>query len=299
MSYPEYRGADPKIASLDQLTKTVSKSYSSREGSLPANLQGIWSNKIQTPCNGDYHTDINVRMNYWPADLTNLAECYAPLTALIESLVKPGEITATEQYHASGWCVHPITNVWGFTSPGEHPGCGMHVGAGGWLCQHLWDHYTFTLAERIQAALDNLAMPQIAPDGRLMEWANVFPETEPAHRHVSHLYLLYPGTGLDVEKDTEMASAVKKKVWKVWENGHVRGLVARGGYVISMVWQNNKLQSAEVKSLFGGECIVKTSNPMHLENANAKNEKVIKTEGGYLLRFTATEGQTYILHPDN
>ncbi len=207
LSYPDYRGTDPKILTLDQLAKSSSKTFSallknhvddysllfrkvnlllshndpdtiptdtrlknqkqnpddlhlqelyfqygryllissSREGSLPANLQGIWSNKIQTPWNGDYHTDINVQMNYWPADVTNLAECHTPLTALIESLVKPGEITANEQYHASGWCVHPITNVWGFTAPGEHPGWGMHVGAGGWLCEHLWDHYTFTL----------------------------------------------------------------------------------------------------------------------------------------------------------
>lgn len=118
---------------------------SSREGSLPANLQGLWANKTQTPWNSDYHTDINVQMNYWPADLTNLGECYGPLANLIASLVKPGERTAAVQYRAGGWCVHPITNVWGFTAPGEHPSWGLHVGAGGWLCQHLWDHYLFTL----------------------------------------------------------------------------------------------------------------------------------------------------------
>jgi alpha-L-fucosidase 2 len=118
---------------------------SSRQGSLPANLQGLWANKIQTPWNCDYHTDINVQMNYWPADPTNLSECYGPLVELIESLVKPGERTAAVHYGAGGWSVHPITNVWGFTAPGEHPGWGLHVGAGGWLCQHLWDHYLFTL----------------------------------------------------------------------------------------------------------------------------------------------------------
>ena len=118
---------------------------SSREGSLPANLQGLWANKIQTPWNCDYHTDINVQMNYWPADPTNLAECHGPLTALIGSLVAPGRRTAAVQYKAGGWCVHPITNVWGFTAPGEHPSWGLHVGAGGWLCQHLWDHYLYTL----------------------------------------------------------------------------------------------------------------------------------------------------------
>jgi alpha-L-fucosidase 2 len=118
---------------------------SSREGSLPANLQGLWANKIQTPWNCDYHTDINVQMNYWPADMTGLADCYGPLIELVESLVAPGRRTAAVQYKAGGWCVHPITNVWGFTAPGEHPGWGMHVGAGGWLCQHLWDHYLYTL----------------------------------------------------------------------------------------------------------------------------------------------------------
>jgi alpha-L-fucosidase 2 len=118
---------------------------SSRQGSLPANLQGLWANKIQTPWNCDYHTDINVQMNYWPADPTNLAACYGPLIRLIESLVRPGERTAAVQYHARGWCVHPVTNVWGFTAPGEHPSWGLHVGAGGWLCQHLWDHYQFTM----------------------------------------------------------------------------------------------------------------------------------------------------------
>ena len=78
---------------------------SSREGSLPANLQGVWANKIQTPWNDDYHTDINVQMNYWPVDVTNLPECFGPLTDLIESLVKPGEKTAKVHYNAKGWCV--------------------------------------------------------------------------------------------------------------------------------------------------------------------------------------------------
>jgi len=76
---------------------------SSREGSLPANLQGIWANKIQTPWNCDYHTDINVQMNYWPSDATNLQESHGPLTDLIEAVVKPGEETARVQYHSDGW----------------------------------------------------------------------------------------------------------------------------------------------------------------------------------------------------
>jgi len=117
---------------------------SSRAGSLPANLQGIWANSIQTPWNCDYHTDINVQMNYWPVDVTNLSECQMPLTELIESMVEPGRKTAQVHYQARGWVVHPITNVWGFTAPGESPGWGLHLGAGAWMAQHLWEHYAFT-----------------------------------------------------------------------------------------------------------------------------------------------------------
>jgi len=117
---------------------------SSRQGSLPANLQGIWANKIQTPWNCDYHTDINVQMNYWPVEVTNLSDLQMPLTELVESLVEPGSRTAKVHYQADGWCVHPITNVFGFTAPGEWPSWGLHLGAGAWMVQHMWEHYAFT-----------------------------------------------------------------------------------------------------------------------------------------------------------
>jgi len=117
---------------------------SSRDGGLPANLQGIWANKIQTPWNGDYHTDINVQMNYWPAEVTNLSESHRPLLDLIATIVAPGKKTAATQYQMAGWVLHPITNVWGYTSPGESASWGMHIGGGAWIAQHLWEHYAFT-----------------------------------------------------------------------------------------------------------------------------------------------------------
>lgn len=442
---------------------------SSREGTLPANLQGIWSNKIQTPWNGDYHTDINVQMNYWPADVTNLSECYSPLVQLIASLVEPGRRTASVQYHAKGWCVHPITNVWGFTAPGEHPGWGMHLGAGGWLCQHLWDHYTFTMDQtylrqvypillesalfyldwlvtdpvtgklvsgpaaspenafvapdgstesmsmgpshdqeivhelftnllkaadvlqlqepirpRIEKALQQLAMPGIGSDGRLMEWSKEFPEKEPTHRHVSHLYLLYPGSGLDTRSDKTTAEAVRKSLqargdggtgwslaWKisfwarlaegnhaylmlknllrpsgnfgtdfnrggtffnlfcahppfqidgnfgatagiaemlmqshagcidllpalpdVWENGLVKGLKARGNFEVSITWTNHQLQTAEVQSNYGGNCVVRSAVPLRVKGENRVSSA---SQGGYLLTFQSVKGRKYLL----
>ncbi len=117
---------------------------SSRPGGLPANLQGIWAEEIQTPWNGDWHLDINVQMNYWPALTGNLADLQDPLDALIASLVKPGEKTARTYYKARGWVAHVITNPWGFTSPGESAGWGATTGGSSWLCEHLWSRYDYT-----------------------------------------------------------------------------------------------------------------------------------------------------------
>ncbi|WP_053989829.1 glycoside hydrolase N-terminal domain-containing protein [Mangrovimonas sp. TPBH4] len=118
---------------------------SSRPGTLPANLQGIWANKVQTPWNGDYHTDVNVQMNYWPAETTNLGEMHLPLFDLTKTLQTPGSETAKVHYNSDGWVVHPITNVWGYTSPGEGASWGMHVTGGAWLTSHIMEHYYFTL----------------------------------------------------------------------------------------------------------------------------------------------------------
>lgn len=116
---------------------------SSRPGELPANLQGIWADGIQTPWNGDYHTNINVQMNYWLAETGNLAECAEPLVTLIDRMREPGRVTAAVHYGARGWVVHTVHNVWGYTSPGEDPSWGLSPLAGAWLCQHLWERYAF------------------------------------------------------------------------------------------------------------------------------------------------------------
>jgi len=270
---------------------------SSRPGTMPANLQGIWADGIRCPWNGDYHTDINVQMNYWPAEVTNLSEMHMPLFDLIESLVEPGKKTASVQYHLNGWVVHPITNVWGFTSPGEKASWGMHLGAGAWLCSHILEHYSFTgdkdflkrmypvmkgsvefyldwlvenpvtgklvsgpavspentfvapdgsqsqicmgpahdqqviwqlfndfitvsevlelkddVVEKVAEARKNLAGPQIGSDGRLMEWPEQFPEVEPGHRHISHLFALHPGSQINMDETPELSAAAKKSL---------------------------------------------------------------------------------------
>lgn len=117
---------------------------SSRPGGLPANLQGLWAEEIQTPWNGDWHLDINVQMNYWPAEICNLSELHEPMHKLIASMVEPGRKTAKAYYHARGWVAHVITNPWGFTAPGESASWGATVSGSAWLGQHLWEHYAFT-----------------------------------------------------------------------------------------------------------------------------------------------------------
>ncbi|HTV39659.1 MAG TPA: glycoside hydrolase family 95 protein [Candidatus Sulfotelmatobacter sp.] len=117
---------------------------SSRPGGFPPNLQGIWAEEIHTPWNADWHLDINVQMNYWPAEVCNLSDLTQPLFALIYSLQAPGAKTAHDYYDARGWVAHVITNPWGFTSPGESASWGSTTSGSGWLCQHLWDHWRFT-----------------------------------------------------------------------------------------------------------------------------------------------------------
>ena len=116
---------------------------SSRPGDLPANLQGLWAETIQSPWNGDYHHNINDEMNYWPAEITNLPETHQPFLRFIESLVRPGRRTARVQYGMRGWVTHTFGNPWGFTAPGDRPGYGLFPAAAAWLCQHLWEHYAF------------------------------------------------------------------------------------------------------------------------------------------------------------
>lgn len=268
---------------------------SSRPGGLPANLQGIWADSINTPWNGDWHLNINVQMNYWLAEVGNLSELHAPLFALIHSLTEPGAKTAKSYYGARGWVAHVITNPWGFTSPGESAQWGSTSSGSAWLCTHLWEHWLFTGDQKfltqiypilkgsaqfyldmlvaepthgwlvtapsnspenvfemkdgtkahicLGATIDEqlvrylfkatslaakelgvdaefsreldekrakLAPTRIGSDGRVMEWLEEYGEPEPHHRHVSHLWGLYPGDEIDARAMPELAAAARK-----------------------------------------------------------------------------------------
>jgi len=118
---------------------------STRPGSLPPNLQGLWTPSVQTPWNGAYDLNMHLQMNFWPALTTNLAEMHLPLLNFTAWLSEQGKKTAREYYDAPGWVVHSKTNPWGFTAPGRNTAWGAYNAGGAWLCAHLWNHYTYTL----------------------------------------------------------------------------------------------------------------------------------------------------------
>jgi len=289
-------GSDPALAALYFNFGRYLLISSSRPGGLPANLQGIWADQIQTPWNGDWHTNINVQMNYWPAEIANLSELHQPLFALIESLQAPGTRTAQAYYGAPGWIAFLLANPWGFTSPGESASWGSTVSCAAWLCQHLWDHFLYTqdraflaraypvmkgsalfylhmLVEdprtgwlvtapsnspenaflldgkpahvclgptadmqllrylfgacaeaagllgvdpdfraELLAKRARLAPTRLGSDGRVMEWLEEYPEADPQHRHVAHLWGLYPGDEITPRETPDLAAGARKSL---------------------------------------------------------------------------------------
>jgi alpha-L-fucosidase 2 len=122
---------------------------SSRPGSQPANLQGIWSEHVRPTWSSNWTININAQMNYWHAESTNLAECHAPLFDLIQGLAEAGTMTAHEMYGCPGWCSHHNTDLWRQTAPpgdfgNGNPTWAMWPMSAGWLCQHLWRHYEYS-----------------------------------------------------------------------------------------------------------------------------------------------------------
>ena len=291
--------SDPALASLYFQFGRYLLISSSRPGGFPANLQGLWAWQMNPPWNADFHTNINIQMNYWPAETTNLAECQMPLFDLMDTLAVSGAQTARVQYGARGWVVHHLTDPWGFAAPADGLQGVWPMGAA-WLARHPYEHYLFTgdkkfLAQRAwplmkgaarfildflveapagspvagklvtnpsyspensfilpngrtaeftygatmdlmivrellancieaskildtdadfrkecETALARLAPVRISPQtGRILEWIDDYKETDPHHRHTSHLYGLYPGNQITAATPDLMAAARK------------------------------------------------------------------------------------------
>jgi alpha-L-fucosidase 2 len=269
---------------------------SSRPGSLPPNLQGLWADGFSPPWSADYHININLQMNYWPAEVCGLGELTAPLFDYVDRLMPHAERTAAIAYGCRGAAAHYTTNPWGHTALDGNLQYGMWPDGLAWLSLHGWEHYLTSgdkaflkaraypilracarfsldylvanpktgrlvagpatspengyrladgttgyismgpamsqsiayavlthaaeaarilgvdedLAHEAEIAAGRLQRLQIAGDGRIMEWPAPFEETEPGHRHISHLFGLFPGTEIDILKTPDLADAARK-----------------------------------------------------------------------------------------
>jgi alpha-L-fucosidase 2 len=286
---------DPALAALYYQFGRYLLICSSRPGCQPANLQGIWNDKLNPPWGSKYTININTQMNYWPAEPTNLAECVEPLIQLIREVSITGARTARVMYGARGWMVHHNTDIWRATGPIDGAKFGLWPMGGAWLCLHLWDHYDYsrdpafladayplmkgaaeffldTLVEdkktgflvtnpslspenshpfgsslvagpamdsqilrdlfdaclrsaeilgldddfRAEVARTRTRLPpdRIGKAGQLQEWLEDWDMQAPAmdHRHVSHLYGLFPSGQIDPFDTPDLAAAAKRSL---------------------------------------------------------------------------------------
>ncbi|SET16717.1 alpha-L-fucosidase 2 [Nonomuraea wenchangensis] len=135
---------DPQFAALLFQYGRYLLISSSRPGTQPANLQGIWNDSLTPSWDSKYTLNANLPMNYWPADTTNLSECYEPVFRMVNDLTVSGARTARVQYNAGGWVTHHNTDGWRGSSVVDGATWGMWQTGGAWLATMIWDHYLFT-----------------------------------------------------------------------------------------------------------------------------------------------------------
>ncbi|RLJ74635.1 glycoside hydrolase family 95 protein [Pedobacter alluvionis] len=280
---------DPAFAALYLQYGRYLLISSSRPGTQPANLQGIWNDLLTPPWGSKYTTNINLEMNYWPTEILNLSALNEPLFNKIKGLSKTGAETAKAYYNARGWVLHHNTDLWNATAPINASDHGIWVSGGAWLSQHLWEHYQFSKDRKFleteayplmkQAALffeDFLVkdpktgwlistpsnspengglvagptmdhqiirslfknciaasevlnvdedfrksltekVKQIAPNqigkyGQLQEWLEDKDDTTNKHRHVSHLWGVYPGNDITWDSNEKIMQAAKQSL---------------------------------------------------------------------------------------
>ncbi|MFL6599866.1 MAG: glycosyl hydrolase family 95 catalytic domain-containing protein [Steroidobacteraceae bacterium] len=286
---------DPQLAALYYQFGRYLLISSSRPGTQPANLQGLWNDSMEPPWGSKYTININTQMNYWPAESAALGECVEPLVAMVRDLARSGVRTAQVNYGARGWVTHHNTDLWRATAPIDHAQSGMWPTGGAWLCTHLWEHYEYNrdrqyLAEvfplmrgaaeffldtlvaeprtgllvtcpsmspenshpagvsicagpamdrqilrdlfgqcieaarildvapdfqrEAQRVLTQLAPDRIGGQGQLQEWLDDWDMDvkELHHRHVSHLYGLFPSSQINLYDTPELTAAARRSL---------------------------------------------------------------------------------------
>ncbi|MBQ7120482.1 MAG: glycoside hydrolase family 95 protein [Oscillospiraceae bacterium] len=163
---------------------------SSRPGSFPANLQGIWANDLICPWNGDFHLNVNIQMNYWASETVNLSECHTPLFDFMKNILLPsGKETAKFIYHSRGAVIHHLSNIYGFTGMADGV-WGIWPMGGAWLVNHMWEHYLFTKDEAFlrdcyeyirEIAIFFIDNATKCPDGYYV----TVPSTVPEHEYIT------------------------------------------------------------------------------------------------------------------
>ena len=180
---------DPQLAALYFQFARYLLISCSRPGGQAANLQGLWNDSLTPPWGSKYTININTEMNYWPAETCNLAECVAPLDAMVRDLAVTGARTARTMYGARGWVVHHNTDLWRATAPIDGPNSGMWPTGGAWLTLLLWDHYEFSGDQKYLASIYPLlkGSSEFFLD-TLVEWPTnhwlvTCPSSSPEHEH--------------------------------------------------------------------------------------------------------------------
>ena len=202
---------------------------SSRAGNMPANLQGMWHNQLNGPWRVDYHNNINVQMNYWPVNSTNLNECAQPMIDFIRTLVKPGEKTAQAYFGARGWTASISANIFGFTAPlsSEMMSWNFNPMAGPWLATHVWEYYDYTRDKKFLKKVGYDLIKNSAdfavdylwhkPDGTYTAAPSTSPEHGPVDQGATFVHAVVREILLNAI-DASKALGVDSKERKQWEN---------------------------------------------------------------------------------
>jgi alpha-L-fucosidase 2 len=315
-------GLDPGLVELHFQFGRYLLLGSSRPGTVPANLQGIWNDSYQPAWDSKFTININLQMNYWPAEVANLAECHEPLFDLIDRLRLSGAETANVHYGCGGFVAHHNTDLWADTAPLDNVFCGLWPAGAAWLAHHLWERYAYDLDEaflreraypgmkeaarfvldflvpdpetgellfgpslspenqyldangirsglcmspagdtqiiaglldrcrraaellrvdddfrdELSAALEGLPAMRIGGRGQLQEWREDHVEYEKGHRHVSHLFAVYPDAQITPRRTPDLAAAARRALELRIEEASDRSIGGWSVAWLSLLW---------------------------------------------------------------